>query len=411
MMTDTPPEKVAEQGRVTGKGTADGPPLLLDVSRLVWRGWAGRLPTGIDRACLAYIARYRGEALAVIQRDGFTRTLSHLGSRVMFDALLSGERIGSRARIAWALTVAFWTPSLRRLKGALYLNIGHTGLNRPRHVRWIKRTGVRAVYFLHDLIPITHPHYCREGETAVHVARLDAMLDHGVGVIANSADTLGALSAFAAREGLAVPPARIIAPLGIEKAWLGGGNAPPPSTKPYFLTLGTIEGRKNHILLLEIWRDMAREMGDACPQLVIVGQRGWQCDAAIAMLDTDMILRGHVTELANCSDAELVALMAGAHALLFPTHAEGYGIPLVEALAVGTPVIASNLAVFREIAGEIVTYVDPLDAAGWRARILACASDGPGFRTAQQARLDAAGWRPPTWDAHFALVNPWLREL
>ena len=409
-MTDTSPERAAEEEHFVGKQASDGP-LLLDVSRLVWRGWSRRLPTGIDRACLAYVARYRGEALAVIQRGGFTRTVSRFGSRILFDALLSGERIGSRARILYALIVAFWTPSLWRLKGALYLNIGHTGLNRRRHVRWIKRAGVRAVYFLHDLIPITHPHFCREGETATHVARLSAMLKHGIGVVANSADTLGALSAFAAREGLAVPGPRVVAPLGIEDAWLASTHVPAPSAKPYFLTLGTIEGRKNHILLLEIWRAMAQEMGDACPHLVIVGQRGWQCDAAIAMLDTDMTLSGHVAEMPNCSDSELVALMAGANALLFPTHAEGYGIPLVEALAVGTPVIASNLAVFREIAGDAVVYLDPIDVPAWRTQILACAADGTGFQKTQQARLDAAGWRAPTWDAHFALVSPWLRTL
>lgn len=393
-------------------------PVLLDVSRLIWRGWSGRLPTGIDRSMLAYVAHYRHRARAVVQRRGYTRILPRWLSRLLFDALLVEGAIGRKRRaLSLILTASFYTPLARGTAGVPYLNVGHTGLQRPDHPRWIARTGVRPIYFVHDLIPVTHPHFCREGEDAKHRRRMETLLRHGFGVIANSADTLASLAAFARRSGFAMPPHSLVAPLGVEELWL---SAPADAAqrlsldedgRPYFLTLGTIEGRKNHILLLRVWRDLAAAMGEACPRLVIVGQRGWQCMEATALLDNSPVLRPHVTEIADCADDALLSLMAGARALLFPSFAEGYGLPLVEALAVGTPVIASDLPVFREIAGDIVSMLDPHDMVGWYAMVRAFAEAGSVDRQAQLERLAASGFRAPDWRAHFARVDAWLESI
>jgi hypothetical protein len=75
--------------------------------------------------------------------------------------------------------------------------------------------------------------------------------------------------------------------------------------RPYFVALGTIEGRKNHLLLLKIWDSLATSMGNDAPILVIIGQRGWEAQAAIAILEQPGRLRGHVYELRHCTDHEL----------------------------------------------------------------------------------------------------------
>jgi glycosyltransferase involved in cell wall biosynthesis len=243
------------------------------------------------------------------------------------------------------------------------------------------------------------------------------LLRCGAGVVANSADTLARLKEFATVEGVAMPRHSVVAPLGVEPLWLDPPEGAAASLavdddgRPYFLTLGTIEGRKNHILLLRVWRDLAAALGDRCPRLVIVGQRGWQCGEATALLDNSPVLRPHVTELPACGDAALLSLMAGATALLFPSFAEGYGLPLVEALAVGTPVIASDLPVFREIAGDIVTTLDPRDMPGWYAAVRDFAMPGSAERAAQLARIAASGFRPPSWASHFARVDRWLEDV
>ena len=102
-------------------------------------------------------------------------------------------------------------------------------------------------------------------------------------------------------------------------------------------------------------------------------------------------------------DRELATLLRGARALLFPSFAEGFGLPLAEALALGVPAIASDLPALREVGGEVPDYLDPLDGAAWRAAVLDYARADSAARRAQLARLPA--WRAPDWGRHFGVVD------
>jgi glycosyltransferase involved in cell wall biosynthesis len=101
--------------------------------------------------------------------------------------------------------------------------------------------------------------------------------------------------------------------------------------------------------------------------------------------------------------------LRSARALLFPTLVEGFGLPLIEALAAGAPVIASDLPVFHEIGREIPDFVDPLDGPAWSRAISDYALPDSPARAAQIARL--ASFRAPRWDDHFGLVDTWLATL
>jgi glycosyltransferase involved in cell wall biosynthesis len=231
------------------------------------------------------------------------------------------------------------------------------------------------------------------------------VLDSAAGVIANSAQTRDALAGFAMREHRPTPP--------FEVAWLASpdlvepANVPPPS-RPTFVMIGTIEGRKNHLLLLHIWEKLARELGPATPKLVLIGQRGWEADEVFALLDRSPRLKGYVRELGRCDDATMLGWLDQARALLIPSFIEGFGIPVIEALQRGVPVIASDLPVFREIAGEIPLYLDPLDGQGWEAAIRAYCGDAPD-RERQLAAMPS--FHAPSWDDHFAKVDGWLASL
>ena len=148
--------------------------------------------------------------------------------------------------------------------------------------------------------------------------------------------------------------------------------------------------------------------GSAVPILAIVGQRGWEAKAAIEMLDGAADLKGHVIELGECADDELAAVMAGARALLMPSFAEGFGLPVMEALQLGTPVIASDLTVFREFAADLPTYLDPTDELAWEQAIRTFAKDSPErHRQLQRVR----GFRAPDWKSHFNTVDSWIGTL
>ena len=112
---------------------------------------------------------------------------------------------------------------------------------------------------------------------------------------------------------------------------------------------------------------------------------------------------------ARCNDAELANYLHHAQALLFPSFVEGYGMPLIEALAAGVPVVASNLAVFREFAKDIPDYADPLDPQRWLALIREYSSPTSAQRAAQVKRMRL--FQIPTWDQHFALLESLLLQL
>ncbi|MEF8709234.1 MAG: glycosyltransferase [Candidatus Accumulibacter propinquus] len=197
-------------------------------------------------------------------------------------------------------------------------------------------------------------------------------------------------------------------------ALLAPAQMPPalpssPLKRPYFVTVGTIEPRKNHCLLLHVWRKLIERLGNAAPQLVVIGQRGWECENVVDLLERCEILKGVVVEQSACSDAELASWLHHAQALLFPSFAEGYGMPLVEALARGVPVIASDLPVFREIAEDIPEYVDPLDGKRWAELVVAYTLAESPLRRAQRQRM--ARFVAPTWEAHFEQVESLVERL
>jgi glycosyltransferase involved in cell wall biosynthesis len=377
---------------------------LLDATRLIWRRWKGLHPTGIDRVCLAYMRHFGGRAQAVVHHKLFRRILDRRASQRLF-ALLDGSSADFRRNLTAGL--------LRHLGGVnedgserLYLNIGHTGLDSPGFRDWVSRSKVRPIYFVHDLIPITHLQYCRAGEGEKHRKRMRTVLTTATGVIGNTQATLDELACFGHGEQLPMPPSLA--------AWLGSDDLPPAKKRmagrhPNFVVLGTIEARKNHLLLLKIWSRMIDRLGDRTPRLIIIGQRGWEAQPVFDLLDRGDKLKQHVTELNGCSDEELAQRLASARALLFPSRAEGYGLPLVEALAAGVPVIASDLPALREIGGDIPTYLNPLDDDAWEETILDYARIDSDTRSAQLARMD--GFRAPDWNSHFERVEPWLASL
>ena len=153
---------------------------------------------------------------------------------------------------------------------------------------------------------------------------------------------------------------------------------------------------------------IAKALGNA-PRLVIIGQRGWECENVVDLLERSELLHGFVFEFSRCNDADLATYLHHAQALLFPSFVEGYGMPLIEALAAGLPVIASDLKVFREFAADIPEYVDPLDPQRWLGLIREYASVTSLQRAAQIERMRT--FQLPTWERHFELLESLLSRL
>ena len=384
-------------------------PVVIDVTRLVARLANNRLPTGVDRVSLAYIAHYRGHARALFRHKQRSGLFSESVSQRLFD-LLEEWPTGAQARVrslAWQGVLS--CIGRGNAHGRVMFNTGHSGLEDANAARVVKWHNVRPLFLVHDLIPVRYPEFCRPGEAERHEKRLKNMLRLGAGLIANSDSTLDELHLFADDHGLQVPPT-VVAPLAPAITMRGPiGERPLATDKPYFVVLGTIEPRKNHLMLLHAWQRMITLHGDAAPHLVVIGQRGWEAENVEDLLTRSKLLRGHITVLRQCTDVALRAWLHHACALLFPSFAEGYGMPVVEALAAGLPVIASDLPVLRQMAGNVPEFLDPIDAIGWIRVIEEYAEPGSRRRANQLARIQR--FQPSTWGEHFARVDAFVETL
>jgi glycosyltransferase involved in cell wall biosynthesis len=276
--------------------------------------------------------------------------------------------------------------------------VGHSDLTR-RVMAAIRRVpGARATVLLHDTIPLDHPEYSRPDTPARFLRKMAAVSEAADRVICTTGEAQARAAHHLARLGR-VPPI-LVAPLGIETAAPAAAALPEglPPDAPFLLCVGTIEPRKNHALLLDLWERMHATLPQAAiPRLVLAGGRGWSNADVFRRLDRLPFIGRTVLECPGLGDGAVAALMARASALLFPSLAEGFGLPPAEALAVGLPVIAAPLPALSETLGCAPTYVATDDPDGWMAAILAAV-----HRPERRAPLPL-----PTWDSHFNLVlNP-----
>ena len=395
--------------------------MILDLSRLLSRA-AFPAPTGIDRVELAY-----AQALMARQDDRLTFAAMHPLGRFAHLPAGAARRFvtqtaarwqapdadgGEAARTARRLLASVLIRGQAGVRGvlaqlahgagrAVHLNVSHHHLDRPAVIEGaLRRDRAAFVCLVHDLIPIEFPEYARPSEPERHRRRIDTVARLADAVIVNSEATRRSLPLHLDRAGRDVPV--LVAPLGIHPALpVPAASAALPATdrRTVFALVSTIEPRKNHLLVLHLWRRLAEELGPACPRLVLVGRRGWENENAVDMIERCAPLRGVVEERSAVSDGEMAALLRDAAAVLLPSFAEGYGLPLAEALGQGVPALCSDLPALREVGGDAPEYLDPLDGLGWLRAVRDYAAPGSARRAAQLARI--ARWRAPSWGAHM----------
>jgi glycosyltransferase involved in cell wall biosynthesis len=142
---------------------------------------------------------------------------------------------------------------------------------------------------------------------------------------------------------------------------------------------------------------------------VLVGRRGWESEQTFRELDLAPDLQQHLVQVPSLPSAHLRALIKNALAVLMPSFAEGYGIPVVEALSLGTPVICSDIPVFREISQDKALLRSPIDGRGWLEAIESIMTVGSALR-AECARK-AREFKAPTWDHYFNNVQDFLATV
>jgi len=240
-------------------------------------------------------------------------------------------------------------------------------------------TGPKTVFTFHDAIYALFPGY--------HLPMNRLFLGWMMPRFLRRADAIIVVSECSRRDAVRLhgaDPARIqVIYEGVDRRFrppesrqvVDGARARLGLPDRYLLTVGTIEPRKNLITLFEAYAALLADgSGDALPPLVVVGKRGWLYEKTLRRV-SELGLEKSVVFPGYLADADLPLVYAGTEMFVFPSFYEGFGLPPLEALACGAPVICSNTSSMPEVVGDAAILVDPGDAAALRRAMAAVLGD------------------------------------
>lgn len=336
-----------------------------------------RRPTGVGRAILELTRELASEdrgldfALAATEPEMF----DDLGSLDHWRVVPCAGARGGTLRKAWFTQTAL--PRLCRQLGAELLH--SMNFVAPR---W---PGCRSVVTVCDLAWQLFPETVEQPRRAYYQLFVPPSL--------RRADAVLGISEATARDVARLHPAsaeRIVVTPFATPGWirdhLAAEQGPVPARRNRFLFVGTLEPRKNLERLLDAFalaRNRVTE-GDF-PSLLLVGGRGWKDSALRRRMET-MAAAGDLEVRDYCSQDELGRLYRTSLALLFPSLYEGFGFPILEAMAAGLPVLTADRGAMAEVAGDAAVLVDPHDTGALASGLHRLATD---YRLRE--RLTAAG--------------------
>ena len=274
----------------------------------------------------------------------------------------------------------------------------------PQIMHWtypvpVRLEGARNIYTIHDLVPLRLPHTSLEDKRYYH-RLIRACIDMAAHIVTVSeasrrdiVDLFGVDPARVTNTYQAFdPPSEIAQPAELARRL---ERLFALETGGYLLFFGAIEPKKNLGRLIEAYL-----RSESTTPLVIVGSTGWRSENELRLLrggaGTELPGAARIRQISHLPRRLLLDLVQGARAVLFPSLYEGFGLPALEAIALGVPLLTSSTSSLPEVAGEAAIYVDPYDIPAMVAGLKSLDGDD-GLRKT----LSAAG---PRQAARFAAM-------
>jgi glycosyltransferase involved in cell wall biosynthesis/capsular polysaccharide biosynthesis protein len=269
-----------------------------------------------------------------------------------------------------------------------------------RLLQHLKNSGVIIGVLIHDIIPITDPEYFEAGDTKVFVKAMVEVLTFADFVLTSSAYNKASLATHLA--------ARNLKPLSVHVVPLAHELSKSVTTQSrisdvvaglinaeYVLCVGTIEVRKNPTYLFNIWKLMMQSGRVNIPTLVFAGGKGWLVRDFIEQVEACNYLGGRIVVLHNVTEVELDQLYQRCLLTMFPSFAEGWGLPVGESLSYGKISICSSAGGIPEVGGALADYVDPYNARGGLEQLLRYLDD-PELRRRREDEI-VQHFQPRSW--------------
>lgn len=402
-----------EQARLAVETATDQTPLVFEVTDLLHHFRNARLPTGVQRvqievirASIPLFPNLRICCFTGGERGWVLIPLAQFQTLCAL-ALVRGDMFEPewvRAAEMLAASIAQNAP-VDFAPGDVLVNLGTSWVlpNYFLNIRHAKRLhGIHYVPFVHDLIPVVAPYYCLPDVVQDYLGWIGGVFDHADRFLTNSRSTsqdlrhvAGLLKKELGKGDISVIPLDAAMPIG--------GQAPLPVSDlgrwgisaDYVLFVSSIEPRKNHRMAFRAWRRMIARDCDRTPDLVCVGNSGWLNDQIHAMLRNDPSLATKVRILSGVSDEELALLYRHCSFTIYPSHYEGWGMPVTEALCHGKVPIVTRCASLPEAGGDFAIYVQPDDDASL-ARLVSELIENPQRLAALERRI-VRDFQPRSW--------------
>lgn len=230
-----------------------------------------------------------------------------------------------------------------------------------------KKAGTKIIFVIYDLIPIRFPQFCDVDHREEFIQFIKHSLDYADGYIGISKSVMDDMHAYA--KEINHPKADLVA---YDYFYLGANFSDETTEEAYtvrdeivnffedetpvFLTVSTIEPRKNHAIILDALEALWEQNKKV--KLCFIGKVGWKIQDFMHRVKSHKERSKQFLIIHDATDAELCFAYKNAHSLIFASIAEGFGLPIIEALHYRLPVLASNIEVHREIGGDTIAYFE-----------------------------------------------------
>ncbi|GAB4275776.1 MAG: hypothetical protein Tsb0018_07050 [Opitutales bacterium] len=404
--------RLAQTISVPKKQNSDKRRIFIDVSTLAYHSG---VPTGISRV-EAQLAKELGFLLGervryiywVHRTQQFAEVARADVEKGTLKAMAGSDAADAAAVQGYELDIQ---------KGDIVISMGSAWMRNHLYVEDLSilkiTTGAVLVTMVHDVIQYKMQALYPGDISGIFIRNCDSFLRASDAVLACSEQTKRDIRTFCLDKNIPIPPINVFregdeASNTDPNAVLARETITDLDNKPFVLYVSSIDIRKNHRFLVELWWKLFSEYGDEAPTLVLVGRIGWRGAEFFELLDTHPEVQEKILHLQNINDLTLDWLYNHCLFTVYPSRYEGWGLPVAESLRRGKFCIASDGGSLSEVAPGYAEYIDPIDFIAWYDALVKYSFNHEALKAKE---VTIQGYKSTTWRESAQQIASYLEKI